>query len=363
MPERIALDRPVQADRRYTSAPAPSASCATSGCPARAPVFARNEGYVPRQEAPSFVAGGKHGAFRPHRVDRHPRRRHRRGGDAIGRDRLVAAARPPTCCRCCARRATSWSRQLDRLRPIGVHAVQHAASAVRQPEAAPGLLPAINQDDFMGAAFGTDRELCAPASACSRPARRWPTMPGSRRSPASATSTLAKKLVAESGYKGEQVVFMAPTDFPIPERDCQVGARPAAEARPERRLPGDDWGTHDHAPQQPRDGRQGRLERVLHRVGGAEPGRPRLALPDLRQRDEGLVRLDGQPEARGAADRLVRGARPGRAEESGGANPADGVGRGALLPAGQYFQPIARRNNIEGIVRSPFPLFWNVRRA
>jgi peptide/nickel transport system substrate-binding protein len=32
-------------------------------------------------------------------------------------------------------------------------------------------------------------------------------------------------------------------------------------------------------------------------------------------------------------------------------------------PLGQWFQPIARRANVTGIVRSPFPLFWNVRKA
>ena len=32
-------------------------------------------------------------------------------------------------------------------------------------------------------------------------------------------------------------------------------------------------------------------------------------------------------------------------------------------PLGQGFQPIARRTNLTGIVKSPFPLFWNVRKA
>jgi peptide/nickel transport system substrate-binding protein len=31
-------------------------------------------------------------------------------------------------------------------------------------------------------------------------------------------------------------------------------------------------------------------------------------------------------------------------------------------PLGQWLQPIAHRTTIEGIVKSPFPLFWNVRK-
>ena len=32
-------------------------------------------------------------------------------------------------------------------------------------------------------------------------------------------------------------------------------------------------------------------------------------------------------------------------------------------PLGQWLQPIAHRTTIEGIVKSPFPLFWNVKRS
>jgi len=32
-------------------------------------------------------------------------------------------------------------------------------------------------------------------------------------------------------------------------------------------------------------------------------------------------------------------------------------------PLGQWLQPIAHRTTIEGVVKAPFPLFWNVRKA
>jgi peptide/nickel transport system substrate-binding protein len=34
-----------------------------------------------------------------------------------------------------------------------------------------------------------------------------------------------------------------------------------------------------------------------------------------------------------------------------------------FFPLGQWLQPIAHRTNIEGIVKSPFPLFWNVKKS
>ena len=33
------------------------------------------------------------------------------------------------------------------------------------------------------------------------------------------------------------------------------------------------------------------------------------------------------------------------------------------VPLGQTLQPIARKASIQGIVKSPFPLFWNARKA
>ena len=32
-------------------------------------------------------------------------------------------------------------------------------------------------------------------------------------------------------------------------------------------------------------------------------------------------------------------------------------------PLGQWLQPIAHRTTIEGVVKAPFPLFWNVRKS
>jgi peptide/nickel transport system substrate-binding protein len=34
-----------------------------------------------------------------------------------------------------------------------------------------------------------------------------------------------------------------------------------------------------------------------------------------------------------------------------------------FYPLGQWLQPIAHRTTIEGIVKAPFPLFWNVRKS
>ena len=33
------------------------------------------------------------------------------------------------------------------------------------------------------------------------------------------------------------------------------------------------------------------------------------------------------------------------------------------IPLGQWFQPIARRADLTGLVRSSLPIFWNVRRT
>jgi peptide/nickel transport system substrate-binding protein len=33
------------------------------------------------------------------------------------------------------------------------------------------------------------------------------------------------------------------------------------------------------------------------------------------------------------------------------------------IPLGQFFQPIAVRTGVDGILESPFPIFWNVKKG
>ena len=79
----------------------------------------------------------------------------------------------------------------------------------------------------------------------------------------------AKELVKEAGYNGEKIVVMSATDQPIVNAQALVTVELLKKARPQCRAAGDGLGHADHPPRLARADRQGRLEHLLHLVGGA----------------------------------------------------------------------------------------------
>ena len=75
------------------------------------------------------------------------------------------------------------------------------------------VLAAINQEDYMRAAFGDDPRTWRACRAMMPCGVRGVTEFGRADMPAVSIEA-ARKLVAESGYKGERTVVMAPMDYP-----------------------------------------------------------------------------------------------------------------------------------------------------
>ena len=121
------------------------------------------------------------GELRPHRVEHHHRRRHVFRRHPVGRGGVVADAHRRSAAAAAqgARRGGGTAR---RFRRRGLHALQHAASAVRQREAAPRSAAGDQSGGFHERRDGwRSGDHAASASACSRLARRSPTLRGWRR--------------------------------------------------------------------------------------------------------------------------------------------------------------------------------------
>jgi peptide/nickel transport system substrate-binding protein len=225
------------------------------------------------------------------------------------------------------------------------------------------ILPAVNQEDFMGAAFGTDRELCRTGVGVFTPGSPLANTAGLEALTGKRDLERAKKLVAESGYKGERVVFLAPTDYPILNAECQVGSDLLQRLGLKVDYQPSDWGTmitRRNNRETVDKGGWSAFCTAWEALNLVDPGShypifgngtkgwfgwmdsPKLE--ELRTAWFDAPDLDAQKKVAEQIQLTVWDEVP-------------------YYPLGQYFQPIARRNNIEGIVRSPFPLFWNVRRA
>jgi peptide/nickel transport system substrate-binding protein len=105
------------------------------------------------------------------------------------------------------------------------------------------LLPAINQADFMNAAMGGDPELTRIGVGVFTPGSPLANTAGLETLTGPRDLALAKKLVADSGYNGEKIVFIAPTDYPVLNAESLVGADLLGKLGINVDLQGMDWGT------------------------------------------------------------------------------------------------------------------------
>ena len=174
--------------------------------------YAKNEKYVPRQEPPSYWAGGK----------------------VVNFDRVEwkIMPDPATAAAALQRGEVDWwenplfdllpmlkssdgikTEVLDPLGALGVLAVNHTQPPFDNPKLLQAMLVAINQQDYMDAVLGDQSSLGRTAGFFidGSPMASDVDMDkitGKR------NIALAKKMVAESGYKNEPIVLMSPSDQP-----------------------------------------------------------------------------------------------------------------------------------------------------
>ena len=192
-------------------------------------------------------------------------------------------------------------------RLAGDHRVQSPVSAVRQSEAAAraaaGDRPEGLRHRLGGRAAGSGH---LSGGLLHRQLADGERRRHGRRSPSPRDLAKAKKLVAESGYKGEKIVMMAPSDQPSIGRAVAGFARSLRQAGAERRLPGDGLGHAGGAAGQDGSAVAGWLERVPHHVGRARDVESWQFLSVARQRQAGLVRLADRRQDGGTARSVVR---------------------------------------------------------
>ena len=361
MPERIARTDPYQQIQEYIGS-GPYRFLRDEWQPGARATFARFEGYVPRQEPPSFVAGGKQVNF----------------------DRVEWIIIPDTATAAAAIQsgeADWWQSptvdllpllrkarnvvvdRLDDYGNIGVMRFNMLHPPFDNVKLRRALLPAIDQADFMDAAMGGDKELSRTGVGVFTPGSPLANTAGLETLTGPRDLALAKRLVAESGYKGERVVFLAPTDYPILNAECLVGSDMLRKVGLNVDYQASDWGTMITR-RNNRDtvdkGGWSAFCTAWEALNLVDPGShypifgtglkgwfgwmdsPRLE--ELRTAWFEAPDLAAQKTVAEQIQRTVWDEVP-------------------YYPLGQYFQPIARRSNITGIVRSPFPLFWNVRKG
>lgn len=304
MPERVARTSAFEQIADYTGS-GPYRFVRDEWVAGSQAVYARNDRYVPRQEPPDGAAGGK----------------------VVNFDRVVWQVVPDPATAAAALQAgeVDWVEQplfdlLPSLRASrGVRVLQndsvgaicmvafnHLHPPFNNPRLLRALLPAVDQQVFMEAAYGQETGLFRTGVGVFTPGLPMANTAGLEVLTGPRDPALAKRLVAESGYKGERVRANVAVRLPGPAGVLPGDARLDGAAWHDRGLCQHRLGHAGAASHQPRAAGAGRVGHVLHDLRGHDGRQPGQPPPAARQRRGGVVRLADQPAVGSVARPVVR---------------------------------------------------------
>src|SRR5208282_362872 len=209
--------------------------------PGNKAVFVKNPNYVPREEAPSFAAGGKVAKV----------------------DRVEWLYIPDTATAAAALNAgeADWYEQppadlvpvfaankdivVATVDPLGNHGIlrfNHIQPPFNNVKLREAVLNLVDQKDYMGAAAGDPKywRTCAALFGCGTP---FETKAGADALLNGPNPAKAKQLIQEAGYKGEKIVLLSATDQPIVQGQALVTLDALRKAGLNVELQASDWGT------------------------------------------------------------------------------------------------------------------------
>ncbi len=324
--------------------------------------YARFEGYRPRDEAPRFVSGGKVANF--DRVE----------WKIIPDSATCAAAMQ-------AGEADWWQspivdllEQLRRARGVKVETVDkignievirfnHLQPPFNNQKLRQAVQMVVDQKEFMEAAFGDDPSLWRTGVGIFTPGSPAATDVGMSALTGTRDWDGAKKLVAESGYKGEKAVIISPTDYPWLQAFCQVTRELLVKLGINVEYVSTDWGTvvQRRASKEPVE--KGGWSIFCTGWEGLNLNDPAGHYPVM---GNGQAAWFGWPDS--PKMEALRTEWYDAPDAAGQKKATDAIQRLAFeevlyIPLGQFFQPIAVRDSISGVLSSPFPIFWNVKKG
>jgi peptide/nickel transport system substrate-binding protein len=357
MPERLAKTDPFQQVTEAIGS-GPFKFVKEEWVPGNKAVFVKNADYVPRKEPPSFASGGK--VAKVDRVewlyipDAATATAALNAGEADWYEQPPVDLLPVL--------AKNKDIVVDTVDPLGSHGILRF-NFIQPPfdnqKMRQAVLALVDQKDYMRAAAGDDKywKVCAAMFVCGTPLA---TDAGGEQILKGPDLAKAKKLIAESGYKGEKIVVLSATDQPIVQGQALVTVEALKKAGLNVELQANDWGT------------------LITRRAGKEPVEkggwsifhtwtvaPDLLSPAVHSqiRTTGPAAWFGWPKndaIEALHDAWFKA--PDFAEQKRIATEIQKASYDfvSYIPTGQFLIPTAYRKNLDGIISAPVVFLWNV---
>jgi peptide/nickel transport system substrate-binding protein len=361
MPERIAKTDGFTQINEYIGS-GPMRFRKDEWVPGSKAVFERFEGYVPRPEPASWMAGGKRMFF-----DRIEWQIIPDGGTAsaaLQNGEIDWWETPlPDLVPLLRRQRGVRVDVADPLGNIGVFRMNHLWPPFNDERARRAVLMAADQADFMHAVVGDDEHMWKPLPSFFTPGTPLSTTVGGAALEGKRDYAAAKKLLADSGYNGEKVVMLVGTDLSITKGQGDVAADMLGRIGMNVDYVAIDWGSVGARRARKEAPDKGGWNVFLTWLAGADCANP---APYTALRTNGAKAWFGWPDS-APIEQLIADwyDAPDLAAEQqriAALNRAS-MDFATFLPTGFFLAYQAWRSNVSGIVKAPFPVFWDVRKS
>jgi peptide/nickel transport system substrate-binding protein len=253
--------------------------------------------------------------------------------------------------------------QNDTIGAIAMLALNHTQPPFDNPDLRRALLPAVDQEEFMQAAWGSEPDLYRTGVGVFTPGMPMANDSGLEALTGPRDAEQAQKLLGETGYGGEKVALLAPSDYP----DLQALSQVANDLFQRVGLAVDylsmDWGSlvqrrASHAPPD-----KGGWNAFCTTYEGLSVATPASHLPLRGNGDAGWFGWPTSPRMEALRDAWFDSPDLAAQQEICARMQSLAFEEVPFIPLGQRFSPTALREDIVDVVPAPFPIFWNVRRA
>ena len=358
MPERVAATDPFKQIADYTGS-GPMRFDKEAWVPGSGAVFERFAGYEPRAEKANWLSGGKRVHF----------------------DRVEWKILPDAATAAGALRNGEvdwWETPLPDLVPqlrksrgvavdiadplgnIGSFRINHLHPPFHDVRARRAVQMALNQSDYMRAVVGDDETLWKEVPGFFTPGTPLYTEAGGEPLKGERRIEAARKLLAEAGYKGEPVVLLVATDVAITKAQGDVTADLLKRIGMDVQYTALDWGTVGQRRAKKEKPSEGGWNIFHTWHAGADCANPAsyTALDA-----SGDTAWFGWPKSERVQARIADWyAAPDQAAEK---KIIEDLNRAAMedvvyIPTGFFKGYQAWRTNVSGVVKAPFPVFWDV---
>ena len=361
MPERIAQTDPFKQISEFIGS-GPMTFQKDEWVPGSRAVFARFNGYAARDEPGNWMAGGKRIYF----------------------DRVEWQIIPDAATAAAALQSGEvdwWETPLPDLVPllrqnedvrvdiadplgnVGILRMNHLYPPFNDVRLRRALQMVVNQPDYMRAIVGNDDALWKPMPSFITPGTPLYTEAGGEALSGPRDFAGAKKLLAEAGYGGEKVVMLVATDLIITKGQGDVSADVMAKAGFNVDYVATDWGTVGARRAKKDPPSQGGWNMFHTWLAGVDCINP---APNIAIHTTGPKAWFGWPD-NPAIEAMIGDwyAAPDLASEK---QQIEKINRASMefvtfIPTGFFYGYQAWRRGVEGIVKAPFPVFWDVKKG